>query len=104
MSQASTFNIDPEQYYSVGTVRKLIPSRPSNPTLWRWVRQGIVHGNQRVRLNAIKLGGRRLILGSDLVAFVTALNSDRPTTNIVTPAEYDRRAEAAERRLTEAGV
>ena len=67
-------------------------------TCWRWM----LHGVRGVKLRSIRVGGRRLILETDWLAFSAALNADladAPADS--TPTAATARAEKAGRELDE---
>lgn len=93
---------------TVAQVARSIPGRagrdgkgihPSAVT--RWIVQGIPARNgERVKLAAVRVGGRWMIRPDDLEAFFAALASTTPAAQ---PAKK-RRTEAQRRRATEAAA
>jgi len=46
-------------------------------TVWRWMRDGVRVGDERVRLKSTRVGGRVFIMEEDASAFLTALKGAR---------------------------
>ena len=93
-------HIDPEQHYRVTQVSKLVPGRPHVTTIWRWVLAGA--GGRRLR--SIKVGGRRFILGQDLLDFMAAESEPAECTPTRSPAARRRASERAACELEKLGV
>lgn len=60
---------------SLSEASALIPGRPSISTVHRWISRGI-DGHH---LPSVKVGGRRMIVLSDLENFLLALNDKEPS-------------------------
>lgn len=84
---------------SVAEAARLLDVHPS--TLWRWASRGI--GGQRLPM--LRLGGRRVVMRSDLDTFLARLNSDCAHPDQAEPsADRARQIAAAEARLKAAGI
>lgn len=64
----------PSRILSLSEASALIPSRPSIPTVHRWMTRG-VNGH---RLPSVKVGGKRMVFLNDLENFLLALNDREP--------------------------
>ncbi len=89
--------IDPHAETLVPLNGARIPGNPHIATRWRWAMSGI----QGVRLETVKVGGRRFTTDAAIRRFLAALNADHQGG---VPDPPDRRAEAAEAELIERGV
>lgn len=91
---------------TVAQVARSIPGRDGTKgihpsAITRWVTTGIPARNgQRVKLAAIRVGGRWLIRPDALDAFFAALGSTEPSA----PTKPKRRTEAQRRRASEAAA
>lgn len=47
-------------------------------TVWRWINRGILINGERVRLQAVRVGGRLFITAESLRRFLTDLNRCSP--------------------------
>lgn len=47
-------------------------------TVWRWINRGILINGERVRLQAVRMGGRLFITAKSLRCFLTELNRRNP--------------------------
>lgn len=98
--------IDPDRQYRIHELTKMEAiGRPAGCSVWRWCTRGVKAGDHRVMLTATRVGGKRLVRGSDLLAFLEGCNAaSPPTTCIISPAEQRRRVKAAETTLTKMGI
>lgn len=72
--------------------------RVSEPTIYRWITNGVVVGGKRVKLAAVRIGGHRVVLLDAVSAFITACNPDAvPVPE--SESAIRRRGEADQRRL-----
>ena len=78
------------------------PSRPSNPTVWRWHRKGV----GGVFLETVLVGGRRYTSREAINRFIagTTAARDGPPVSLRSPAARQRAIEQAERALKDAGI
>jgi hypothetical protein len=92
---------------SIDQVAKSLRGTNGNPisfsTVWRWVLKGINGANgERVRLRAIRLGGRYLISERDLEEFTAALSAIEPGVRKRAPDK--RKAGRVSKRLDAARI
>jgi hypothetical protein len=64
--------IDPTGEYSLAQAAKVLPGKPSPTSVWRWTKRGIWLNDVRLRLRAVRIGGRIVVTGADLLAFLEA--------------------------------
>lgn len=72
--------------------------RSNRETITRWIVRGVKVGGKRVKLRAIRQGGKWLVRMGDYQEFVTACSAratHAEAPEIETPAQYKRRARAA---------
>lgn len=81
---------------------KVIPGRPSVPTLWRWRMRGV----RGVRLETCVVGGRRYTSREALSRFIvgTTAAADGIAASTQTSRQRMSAIEAAERELGKAGI
>lgn len=81
------------------TLARSLCKNPS--TVWRWIQKGILVRGKRVRLEAIRVGGRRLITTHAFNEFLVSISSEpeQPDPLLREPAPDTR--EAAARKLCE---
>ena len=96
--------VDPGQCYTVLEYARLFQISPG--AAWRHVLKGVRRGQSCHKLPSLKVGGKRLIRGSDILAFIEDTPVEAPTTTATsdapqsrTPASHRRAAEAATRQL-----
>lgn len=77
---------------------KILGKRPAPATAWRWTNHGVKVGDDRIKLRALRIGGRLYASTEDVQAFIAAQNP--PDEN----EPSDQRSPATERRLQEAGL
>lgn len=83
--------------------RDLIPGRPSNNTILRWMLVGIVGPDgERLKLDSFKVAGRRYTTREAVAAFIAASNGEPPAPR-ETPADVARRSAEAGRALEALG-
>lgn len=91
---------------------KLVPSSRSGKklniaTMWRWINDGVLAlDGSRVKLQAIRLGGRWLTSHEAIERFSAALTGDtgNAPAPIRTPAARSRAAEVARKKLEAIGI
>lgn len=94
---------------TIAQVSKSLPARTGSKssglapsTVVRWVQSGVPARNgERVKLAAVRVGGRWMIRQTDLDAFFEALAATEPTATLPTKK---RRTEAQRRRASEAAA
>lgn len=94
--------IHPETYYRATELTKLIPGRPSLRCILRWLSKG---SRRQGRIPSQLVGGRRVILGADLLAWINRGKDpalEQPTISR-TPAERQRAANKAIAQLQRKG-
>lgn len=84
------------------------PGRSGKPvhlsTAHRWVHRGIVRPDgERVRLEAIKVGGVTYVTPQAAERFIAALNADAPASKAESDADISRRAREASQALEKLG-
>lgn len=84
------------------------PGRTGNPvhlsTGLRWVHKGVVGpGGERVRLEAVRVGGQTYVTPAAAERFVAALNAGSSAAKTETDADMARRAKEASRALEALG-
>jgi hypothetical protein len=92
--------------------RRLPPGRRDRPVtlscLVRWIMNGLAGPDgQRVRLEAVRLGGRWITSEQALARFAAALTprlGDKPVSYLRTPKQRERAAARAAKRLEEVGI
>lgn len=81
-----------------------LPKPPSPSTAWRWRTVGVHVGGQRIRLDAVRVGGRWYTTDEAVGEFIqrqTEAALAQPESGDDSPS---KRPEATERRLGEAGL
>ena len=86
-----------EDLMSVEKAVKIIPSRPHTGTVIRWSTRGV----GGVKLQTVRVGGRRFVSRRALMEFVSALTEkvDGGIASVATKSSRRRNIEAAEREL-----
>jgi hypothetical protein len=84
-------------------------NKPVNPsTVFRWIKDGVrLPGGSRVRLEAVRLGGRWLTSGPAIERFIacqTPQFNDAPAVRTPTPAQRAKAAERAGKELEKLGI
>ena len=69
--------------------------KPSAKTVYAWVEVGLVVGSVRVKLESIKVGGRRVTSVEALQRFIEATSGVQSPQPIRTPAKRRKESEAA---------
>ena len=98
----SSIDIENEELLTITQAAKRCPARPHVATMWRWVLNGL----DGVKLDSIKVGGKRLTSAeaiSRFIAATTAQASGEPLPSR-SPKQRERAVEQAERELAAAGV
>jgi hypothetical protein len=68
---------DPRDCLPLSEVGACFPKRPSPATLWRWVLSGVKGPNgERIKLQSIRIAGRRYVRRSAVAEFIRAWNAD----------------------------
>jgi hypothetical protein len=74
-------------------------------TIARWIDHGVRVGDRRVRLEEVRVGGRRATTREALARFLEAITPRPEATSLPQPAgDRLRQSEAAARRLRAAGI
>lgn len=60
-----------EEFISLAEAARLIPGRPHLSTFYRWRTRGV----NGIKLETVRIGGRRMISRSALVQFITAVTA-----------------------------
>ncbi len=92
----------------IGEVGRHLPGRPSAQAVFRWHNKGLIGANgERIKLDTIKIGGRRFVEPAALESFLAALQeAPEPAAekaSQVGDREAARRAEAADAALESMG-
>jgi Protein of unknown function (DUF1580) len=89
----------------------LLPGTHGKPlnfsTVWRWILKGVLaaDGERRVKLEAVRLGGRWVTSREALQRFSESLTErPAPTGDMRTPTERKRRTTAAKAKLKKMGI
>lgn len=85
MRQDAMTSIDPNRQYLRLELCEVIPTKPSESTVDRWMKLGVEIGGRVVVLPSTKMGGRVVVLGADLLRFFERRNNP---SNILDDAEY----------------
>lgn len=101
-------NLDGALPFSQGLRKFLPPSRTGKPphlsTGLRWHSKGVIARNgERVRLNAVRIGGVLYLRPSDVEQFLLALNADTPAAQEHADAEFARQAREESAALEKLG-
>jgi len=98
----ATIDLEHDELLTLGQACRLLPRKPSPPTLWRWRVKGVKINGQCIKLEAVRCGGVWVTTQAAMVDFI-----ERQTT-AATPATDDQpdetRSPATERRLAAAGL
>jgi len=86
-----------ERCLSVDQVVKLC--KVTKATVSNWIKQGIAVNGTRVKLAAVRIGGRWVIPPDAIPAFVTACNPNPPTVIPESPAAQRKRLNDAKERV-----
>jgi hypothetical protein len=62
------------RYLSPLEAARAIPGCPSDESVYRWIKRGILHHGRRVKLRAVRVGGRWYTTRADLHVFLTKIN------------------------------
>jgi hypothetical protein len=95
---------------SLARAARMIPGRGGRgvhaSTVFRWAQRGLKVGDQRVRLETVKVGGIRATTRDALERFIARLNaSPGASSNAESEQKQDNRcAKAAEKYLDEIGI
>lgn len=81
-------------------LQRALGHRPSPPTIWRWVNRGVKVGDDRVKLNALKIGGKFYASPADVEQFI----ADQNPPAVEPPVEESERTPELEQKLAEAGL
>ena len=87
---------------SLSEAGKRLPHRPAPSTIWRWIRQGIPAGNERIYLRYVRIGRRVFVPAEALEEFVeqmTLADKEAAAERYGDPARREADIEAAERRV-----
>lgn len=96
-----TINLESDELLTLSEACRLLPTKPSPTTLWRWRTKGILVNGQRIRLECIRVGGK----GWHTTRFAFSEFLRRQTeVATVADSESTERSERTERKLTEAGL
>ena len=95
------FEITSESLISLKEACASLPGRPHISTIWRWIQRGI----DGIRLETVKVGGKRFTSAEALERFIqatTAASGGRP--QVSTSAVSQNRIAQANRVCDEAGL
>ena len=95
-------DIEREELLTVGKAAQSCPGRPHVATVWRW----ILNGLGGVRLESVKVGGRRFTSSQALKRFIAAPSSmdEVPSLKIAPSKQRERAIRRAEKELKDAGL
>ena len=101
-------DIQTETVIGIGAgCREFPPDGVADATMARFIQKGvkIKATGEFVKLETIKIGGRRYTSKEAIARFIAAQNADDvPAAPTITPAQRQRQAKAAQRALQEAGL
>jgi Protein of unknown function (DUF1580) len=80
--------------------RAVPPHGVSTATMARWIQRGV----RGARLETVIIGGRRFTSREAIARFISEQNTTATPTPVVTPAQRERQAKAAQIELSRAGV
>ena len=91
-----------ESLITVTLAAKQIPGRPHVATVWRW----ILHGLNGIRLESVKVGGRRFTSEEAIQRFIAQMTAaaNGESMPLRSPSHRQRSIERAERELAEDGI
>ncbi len=96
-----SIDIESETVISLGAAcREFPPNGRSNATMARYIQKGI----RGVKLETVKIGGRRYTSREAIARFITAQNAADAPQVAITPQQRRKQAEAARAELRKAGV
>jgi hypothetical protein len=78
----------PGQYLSPLEVARLVPGGASDEAVYRWIRRGVRHHGRRIKLAAVRVGGRWRISPAMLKAFLGAINPGLPGPAVAGAVDY----------------
>jgi hypothetical protein len=78
---------------------RMLGHRPSPATVWRWTAHGIKSGDRRVKLRAVKIGGRFYATPNDVQHFI-----DEQNPPAVEVDEQPERSPETQRQLAAEGL
>lgn len=94
----------PDSALTLNEARKKLPGRPSLSTMIRWANKGVLVRNQRICLDATRVGRRYFTDGPAIDRFLRAIqDADRAEADTPTP-EPPLTHSRAEHSLREAGL
>jgi hypothetical protein len=95
-------DIQTETVIGIGAgCREFPPNGVAGATMARYIQKGI----GGIKLETIKIGGRRYTSKEAIARFIAAQNADEGTAApAITPAQRRRQSEAARQALQEAGI
>lgn len=68
-------NIANETIISMTEAARMIPGRPTTATVWRWTTRGVAG----IKLESLKIGGRRLTSREAVERFMAACDASDPS-------------------------
>jgi hypothetical protein len=74
---------------------RMLSKRQSPATVWRWTTHGIKVGDHRVKLRALKIGGRLYGTQEDVQRFIDEQNTSAVEDDAENDTERSRRLESA---------
>lgn len=93
-----SIDIHRERLLSLAQAARLLPSRPSPTTMWRWCTRGI----RGVRLRSVKIGRSRMTSEEALQEFVSNLNPEVISED--SPQKHETRSPASTEALRKRGL
>ncbi|MHB0954758.1 MAG: DUF1580 domain-containing protein [Pirellulaceae bacterium] len=94
-------NIESEQLIGLTDAAKIVPSRPSLRTVFRWALKG--YGPQKLKLETLKVGQSRMTSREAIHRFIAKINEDSQQRPSRTKTQRTR-IDAAKRRLAQDGI
>ena len=96
----ATIDLEHDELLTLGQACRLLPRKPSPPTLWRWRTKGVWIAGQRIRLECVRFGGRWFTTSEAMSEFV-AKQSQMPTVDEEPTAQ---RSASTTKKLREADL
>jgi excisionase family DNA binding protein len=78
----------PVRYLSPPEVARLVPGGTSDEAVYRWIRRGVKHHGRRVKLAAVRVGGRWKVSREALKAFLSTINPGLPGPAVARAVDY----------------
>lgn len=98
-----SIDLEQDELLTLSQACRLLPSKPSPSTLWRWRRSGVVVNGRRIRLTCIRAGGTWLTTREAFADFLQQ-QTEAALGGAAVGEESEPRTNAQKERLKNAGL